>query len=1206
MNLQLSLLGSFRATLGDTPLRTFPSEKTRALLAYLAVEHQRSHPRQTLATLLWPDTTDVSARNSLRVTIHRLRTTIDGYVPKLSKDLFRVDRRTIRMMLNDSIEVDVLTFQRYITAVTKHAHTELVRCSTCLKHLTQAIELYQGEFLAGLPAGLADPYDEWVLMTQEALHQQAIWVLDKLLAIYIHKNDYERIITYARRQLVLVPWKESAHRHLMSALVQSKQRAAALAQFETCRQILAEELGVEPDKTTCELYERIKHSTLDLNEPIRKIEPSGNLPKLATNFFGRKPELTQLEALLLDKGSRFVTLVGAGGVGKTRLALTIARQVQLYFPDGVWFVSLEDIQPDTPATLLNQIATLIAETLGLHLSSNYPPLQQIISFLRQHELLLLLDNCEHILDGVDLIISLLAECPQLTILCTSREPLGFQTEYLFVVKGLPMAAQYLEPEATQKLASTQASTNAAISLFADRASYVARGFALTAEKTQPIAQICNLVAGNPLAIELAAALLTERTPTEVWQSIQTSFDVLTTRRRDIPHRHRSMRVVMEQSWQLLTTAEQRLLAQCACFRGGCTQEALLAITNGSLVEVDGLIARSLLQRTEARRYHLHPLLHQFAQEKLTTILSDQMQTALKQTHSRYYLGFAANLAADIVGPRPHLSVAIIQSELDNVRRAWQVAVEESEIELLHQAATTLGEFYLLVSHHEEALATFTDTLTLLSKKTKETALAQRLQSWLQYQRSRIFFGYIRFEEAAAAAQEALELGQSGRGLLEVGYAHLAWGNALHWLIKHDEAQQQYNQALAIATTVANHRLQALTIYHSAQIDDFRGKLEATARKYQQARKLFHQLQDKRQEAYTLRGIAIASYHQGDYRQERYGYEQALAIFQECGDRLGEGIILGNIGMWFAERGRFDEAEPYFQQALQIFQATYQVHHLRSMLVELGWLAHYTSDYTQAEAYFQQVLQLSQTVNDSEGEIDALEGIAKLATTLGHYQQALSFGNRVLKLRQGQDHWLNIVWAKGQLARIYNNRGNYQQAQQFVQATQKLVEETDHVSELGQIFHEGGWAAYGLGDLPQAYTYFQQARDVHEQVGRSNLAIEDMVGLLMVALADGQNSPDKTDFEVILTYVAENPTLDGIERPIWIYLTCYHTLTLMNDSRSETILHHAYEQLWAWANQIDDVSDRRSFLQNVPWHRTLLTLYKERKLEKTSMLASENR
>jgi len=480
-----------------------------------------------------------------------------------------------------------------------------------------AATLYRGDFLAGFFVRDAPEFEEWMLAQRARYRELALHALHTLTDHHLNRGEYGRAIDSATRLLALDAWREEAHRQLMLALARSGQRSAALAQYETCRRLLDTELGVPPSAETTALYVRIR-AVGDL--------PPLNLPAQPTPFVGRTTELAQMEGLLQEPETRLITLVGAGGMGKTRLALQAAAQAHRrgLFLHGVYFVPLEGVDSAL------QLATAAAQAMGLQFSGSQEPTVQLLTYLQAREILLVLDNLEH-LAGADEWVGLLAQaCPRLCLLVTSRERLNLRGERLLELSGLdvPLA-----------LPGKELAGYSAAQLFLNSARNADPAFTFNAENAEVVGRICRLVTGHPLAIELAAAWVRHLSCHEIAGEIERNLGFLATTQKNVPARHRSLQAAFEHSWALLNDEERNTFARLAVFRSGCDRTAATTVTNSRFPILVALCDKSLLRRDAGGRYALHELLRQYAEVKLQA--EPQAYTETQARHSQYYVQFLA-------------------------------------------------------------------------------------------------------------------------------------------------------------------------------------------------------------------------------------------------------------------------------------------------------------------------------------------------------------------------------------------------------------------------------------------------------------------------------------------------------------------------------------------------------------------------------------
>jgi DNA-binding SARP family transcriptional activator len=388
-HLSISLLGSINVTRDGEPLTDFATDKARALLAYLAVEADRPHRRDTLAGLLWPDQPQKKARQSLRQALSDLRKTIGD---RDDAPFLLVSREAIQFNTDCDHWLDVAAFADLVKDCETHRHRRMATCLSCLRRMERMVGLYSGAFLEQFFVSDSDAFEEWAMLKREWLQREVTEALSLLADYHERRGDYKRAQQYARRQVQMEPWREEVHRQLMRLLALDGQRSAALTQYETCRRALADELGIEPTAETQVLYEQIRGSGASGevwgygSAPPHSHTPILTLLPSFTSFVGREEELTELADLLADPNCRLMTLFGPGGIGKTRLALQVADDHLGTFENGVAFVPLAHI------SAVAHFVPTVASVLGLSFHGDQDPEEQLLDYLRQKELLLVLDT----------------------------------------------------------------------------------------------------------------------------------------------------------------------------------------------------------------------------------------------------------------------------------------------------------------------------------------------------------------------------------------------------------------------------------------------------------------------------------------------------------------------------------------------------------------------------------------------------------------------------------------------------------------------------------------------------------------------------------------------------------------------------------------------------------------------------------------------
>jgi predicted ATPase/DNA-binding SARP family transcriptional activator len=685
--LSIRLLGSFQVTLDGEPVTGFESDKVRALLAYLAIETGQPHRREKLAGLFWPELPERSARNNLRVSLANLRKVTRDHARARDREavppFILVTRQTIQLNPEADIWLDVSALTKRLEATG--------RPQRVIPQLAEAAELYRGGFLEGLSFPDSAALEEWALLKREQLQQEVVAGLHRLAGWHEQRGEFQQALPYARRQVSLEPWQEQGQRQVMRLLAITGQRNAALAQYQALRRMLAAELGVEPEDETEALYRRARDGRdLHLLTP----GPPHNLPTPLAPFVGREKELDQIYSRLQDPRCRLLNLVGPGGSGKTRLALEAsADQVSSAVlsaidghpaserANGIFFVSLARLQS------AEGITPAVADAVGFTFHSERDPWQQLLDYLRQKQMLLILDNFEHLLEGgAGWVTEVLKTAPRVQIMVTSRSWLSLQAEDPFPLAGMAMPDDHaLSVETPGALRRYDG-----IELFSISASRNRPDFRLTAGNAADVVRICRLVDGMPLGILLAAAWVDTMTPTQIASEIGQSLDFLAGDWEDLPERQRSLRAVFDHTWTQLGERDQESLQTLSVFRGGFTYKAVRTIAGTSLKGLKRLVNRSLLYHMPSGRYEMHELLRQYAAEKLEA--AGQAGVA-SNAHSAYFAAALMQWGMDLRGPKQLEALEDMELEIGNARGAWQWAAEHGDVARLAPALDGLCHFY---------------------------------------------------------------------------------------------------------------------------------------------------------------------------------------------------------------------------------------------------------------------------------------------------------------------------------------------------------------------------------------------------------------------------------------------------------------------------------------------------------------------------------
>ena len=930
--LSLALLGPFHLTLDGRPAPSLATDKARALLAYLAVEADRPHRRESLAGRLWPDLPEARALHNLRQTLLHVR---QGLAEDEAHPHLLVTAKTVQFNRADAAHLDVAVFTGLLAACERHAHTRLERCAECVARLEQAAALYRGDFLEGFSLRDTVLFEEWLLVQRERLHRQALDALAHLAAAYEARGQFDQAQAAARRQLALEPSREVAHRQLMRALALAGEREAALAQYETCRRALADELGVPPTDKTTALYERLKRG-----QPLVWLH---NFPARLTSFVGREAELAQLGEALQDPRCRLLTLTGPGGSGKTRLAVEVAAAEAITFPDGACFVSLG------PLVAASQLPGALVKALGLPAAPSQDPFAQALAFLRDKAMLLILDNFEHLLSAAPLVTDLLAACPGVTLLVTSREALRVRGEREFTVAPLPTPG--VTPDRPVTVETLRGVPS--VALFVHRSQAGQPGFDLDAGNALAVAQICDRLDGLPLAIELVAARVKLLQPAEIQARLHSALAFLPAGERDLPPRQQTLWATLEWSHSLLTPTEQTLLRRLAVFPGGFTVDAVEAGCNAdgalggdALNALAGLVNKSLAYRVRRRgeaeaetRYAMLATVREYADLKLREAVEAE---ATLRHRLDYYVRLAEASEKGLNTAERPLWLARLDAEQVNLQTALEQAYD-TDPTLGLRLATALGTLW------EVRVRLFTGRQAL------ERALARG--------------------GAAPAALRAKALYWLGRLGLRQGQLRAA--------------QAELGASLALYRELGDRRGVALALNDLGSVHHWRGDFAAAQACLTESLALRQELGEVWSIAQTLTNLGITAFRAGDYPAAQAHFEACQRAFEQTGAAMPLAWPLGGQGEVALARGDYAEAERLLEQSAALWRTHRFNWALAYRLNDLGLLRWLQGQFEAARAVHHEALTIAQEIGDARGLTFALEGLARVAAAQADAGTALA-------------------------------------------------------------------------------------------------------------------------------------------------------------------------------------------------------------------------
>lgn len=1144
------------------------------------------------------------ARDNLRYTLPELRKAAPRYLQSSSQ--------SIGFITKFPYQLDIEHFYDTAKNIEKSS----------IAQLREAIDLHQDLFLAGFRVRNAPAFETWVTAKQQeyqALMLQMQFILAKR---YIEREEYHAALTQLQQLLTLDPLHEEGHQLQMRALAATGQRAVALSVYQQLAERLQAEMGLNPDSATTALYEQLRLGETALRTstfPPKSVAASTieqfihydyhaashNLPKSLTPFLGRAAEVTDLCKLVRQGTYRAITIFGEGGIGKTRLALAVAHQMmqERSFADGVWFVPLADIiaagnespsdadetrkmlhqraskreeQPhltrgDAAAQTEQRIVLAIGQALSLQFQEQTKPAEQLLHFLRDKQLLLVLDNYEHLVADVHFIVTLLKETERVQLMVTSRQVLSMQAEYCWSMSGLS-----LPPEpSTSNFEYNLLHTYDSIALFQERVRRVLPTFTINRENGEWIARICQLLQGMPLGIELAAAQVADRTCWEIYNTLAHDATALSVTFYDMPPRQRSLYMVLEDSWRLLTAEEQQVLRACSVFRGGFSLDAIQTIMQKKRIPLAALLAKSMLQQEETGRYYLHEVIRQFAATQLSASNAAHSRQ-IHERHMTYYLAMVQKQGIALIGSQFTAASAMLQINLPNIQKAWYWAITHRAIRLLgescqglffyyhhsHRASHNQNEFIEAIGAIEAEIRQLSISTQKQSKQQVEQAVLQ-LEEWatqLRCIQANENLSQSKVEEAPALICQIIPMAQKhqwpyliAQGLTLEGHYFLLKG-------EYERAKEQLTAAVTCADSLV---VQDTTT--PAEIDYLRtsariwlGRRATYQAEYQTALQLIEKaLQLARRnnslitQINTLINLAHIHWHLGNFEQTKTCSEEALTLANEHHVEHPKPTLLNMLGSYYDYIGDYSMAQEHYQAALQKCYRAARPVLQASILGNLGISADYVGNYKAALTYSQASLQKWQALAVVEQAPIVLINLALHCHHLENAQKAIEYSERALTISKeiGNLHLQSYAWT--------------------------MI----------------GHANSDLAQWKQAEQAYNTALDHADQMSLTYMTIEPLAGLVRIAVARQDPTGVAEHLQEILAYLSKSGTT-GLEEPLHVYLTCYEGLQMIGSPQANQILQNAVDLLQQRASKISEPVVRQGFLNQVVAHRRLMQYHSE--------------
>lgn len=779
--------------------------KARALLLYLMVHSRQTFSRTHLQALLWSNSDAKRGRASLRKTLSNIQ--------KAVPILLRIDQQQVALANSADYQFDI-------------------------DQLQDNPFRYSGQFLQGFDLANADVWHDWLIGYREWLTTFVIATLETHGHQARKTEQFAQAVRCFKHALALDEWREQTHRALMLAYSEVGDRMAALAQFEHCRQLLQRDLGATVSAETARLAKQIQTDTH---------RPQGNLPaRDSTPLVGRVTELAEIGRMLQDDQCHLISIIGLGGIGKTRLAIAAAREQATQFAHGVWFVDLVNVGS-------GQLIPKLANVLNLSLRGRENLQQRFLDQLKTQHALLILDNFESLLDDANkhlscqLLQTILQHAPHIKLLITTRERLNLRGEWVYTLHGLQQDAKALFIAHTRRLAPR---------------------LKLTTMAHDHIAMVCQLLEGLPLAIELAASWTRVLSLEMIVQALQSGIALLATTDVDVPLRQRSLSLILEQSFTRLTVDEQRVLQQFSLFQGSFSRAAAESIANATLFHLTTLIDKSLLYRVAHNRYRLHESLRQFLRGQMVEYHPAQ------QRFARFYIDQWADALPNLFNSQQQKTVERLNQDRENFLMAWSWCLENRREAWLLSAEKTLFYLHRIPERWQELHDILKDSL--------EYAISSELALILNLRLAAVYAERADLENAARLLSEMDMLAEMR---ISAEAATQGFISHLHGIIAHvngdyTHAKSFFQQAIANFQAANNPYEAIYSTSYLAYLGYQAHNFSEAQRLYEQVLATYRNVNDQSSVALTLHNLAYVEEQLGNQDHAHNLMMQSLAIFTE--------------------------------------------------------------------------------------------------------------------------------------------------------------------------------------------------------------------------------------------------------------------------------------------------------------------------------------
>lgn len=940
ITLDAKLFGSFEISINSFVISEISSQKARGLFAYLILDNKRVHARSTLAAIFWPDVPEQTALHNLRQALTTIKKAISETISDV--EIFSSDRDTLGFNEKVLIQVDILDFEHKIQILLDHHNGGQAR-GFPINQLKRTMDQITGQLLPLFTLPDSDLFEDWLALRRERIDRFLVLGYSILLKYHEDRCEWVDARKIAEKLIKIAPWDEDIHARLIHIYLWSSQPNAALSHYHSAVRYLQNILDIEPGIILKKAFNEIQNNLSSGKIQKTRIKSSTNLPGYATPFVGREQELDVLENWVSNPEYRVITITGPGGSGKTRLAVELARNQTSLFKDGVYFVSIAG------CIFLDHLASTFLSVIGTSREQTSNPIEELLEWIHNRSALLIFDNVENVEVSALLAKQLNEAAPDSSLLFTSYSFLNLVGEKVFALGGL---------------STKDGDQSDAAKLFYSHLQVESLPEIHHPEFARNVVEICNLVEGFPLAIDLAACQTRWIPIAEIYADLQENINVLNSNSINLPERHRSIQASFENVWCHLSEREQLLIYRLTIFENPFTSQAAQSVCEVADSLLEDFSLRALLIWDGQTHYRFHRVVKQNILERYK--LTEDAQKLLSEGHADWFYKQGLVYFKDSKGvgiSHFNKSIQSIFSDLV-VGVAW--FCKTSRCNKVNDLIEPLNTYFKNLSLFREGANTFEQLLKMLSDNDQTLICRAKLMCRVALFKVRIH----QYDNSAEMIRFGVDIADQNNLMDEKVFCLNALSTHASVCKNSSSAVDYALKAFELSRMIKNTEEEAHSLYNLGYAQVNMGDITLAEQNLNASRILCENLGDWYRLSKVLNVLADIACYRGDYHLALKHYEQALSIVRASHNLYSESLILNNVGTAYLELNNYSEASDYFNKSVELCRQISDREGESIALSNLGETAAYQKDFKNAKFYNEQALQIANEIESDWGILAA--------------------------------------------------------------------------------------------------------------------------------------------------------------------------------------------------------------------------------------------